>query len=261
MTGRSRIRSVVLLGGDGPSTRIVYHALRKEFADLHAVVESPVSRRLLLQRRLKKLGVVTVAGQLLFMAVALPVLRRQSARRVEAIKSEYGLDDSPFTGPVTRVESVNSEQARQVLRELAPAVVVVNGTRIIGDETLSCVRATFINMHAGITPLYRGVHGAYWALAEGRPELVGTTIHFVDEGIDTGGVIAHLTFETTREDSFVTYPYLQVAVGLKALVTIIHNILNGDVERQPRFSDLQSRLRSHPTLWGYLVQRALEGVR
>jgi folate-dependent phosphoribosylglycinamide formyltransferase PurN len=254
-------RRVVLLGGDGPSTRIVYHALRGEFADLHVIAESPLSRRLLLRRRLKKLGMVTVAGQLLFMAVALPWLRRQSARRVEAIKREHALDDSPFTGRVLHVESVNTEQTRQLLRTLAPAVVVVNGTRIISKQTLASVQAPFINMHAGITPLYRGVHGAYWALAEGRAELVGTTIHFVDEGIDTGGVLAHVTFATTPEDSFVTYPYLQLAAGCEALVSIIHDVLDGTVEPHPRFSGLPSRLRSHPTLWSYLALRTLRGVR
>lgn len=257
----NQARRVVLLGGDGPSTRIVYHALRREFSDLQVIVESPISRRLLVQRRLKKLGVMTVAGQLLFMAAALPWLRRQSTQRVEAIRREHGLDDSPFTGPVMHVESVNTEHTRQLLRTLAPAVVVVNGTRIIGKQTLGSVRARFINMHAGITPLYRGVHGAYWALAEGRTDLVGTTIHFVDEGIDTGGVIAHVTFETTPEDSFVTYPYLQLAAGLKAMVGIVHDVLDGTVQRRARFSDLPSRLRSHPTLWGYLARRTLHGIR
>jgi folate-dependent phosphoribosylglycinamide formyltransferase PurN len=39
------------------------------------------------------------------------------------------------------------------------------------------------------------VHGGYWALAENNPQLVGTTVHFVDTGIDTGEVI---------EQSFLT---------------------------------------------------------
>ena len=91
------------------------------------------------------------------------------------IKRQFHLDISPVDGRVIRVPSVNSGKARRALREFSPQVVVVNGTRIICNETLCAVDAPFINTHAGITPLYRGVHGGYWALREGRPDLVGTT--------------------------------------------------------------------------------------
>ena len=55
-----------------------------------------------------------------------------------------------------------------------------------------------VNVHAGITPRYRGVHGGYWALAERHPEWVGTTVHLVDPGIDTGAILAQATFDVSR---------------------------------------------------------------
>ncbi len=63
-------------------------------------------------------------------------------------------------------------------------------------------------MHAGITLRYRGVHGGYWALAEQHPEWVGTTVHLVDPGIDTGGILAQSTFERVprRHDRHVSRP-------------------------------------------------------
>lgn len=257
----SRGGGVVLLGGDGPSTRIVYHALRREFSPLHVVLEAGVPRSQLLRRRVKTLGPLTVAGQLLFMGTVLPRLRRSGERRIEEIRRQYGLNDTPIEGPVHRVPSVNSEEARAFLREIDPVVVVVNGTRIIGRKTLDAVSARFINMHAGITPLYRGVHGGYWALAEGRPELVGTTIHFVDEGIDTGTIIRQATFSVSREDSFATYPYLHTAAGLPILVDAVRAALQGTLRPQEGSLDLPSRLRSHPTLWEYAYPRLTRGVR
>jgi folate-dependent phosphoribosylglycinamide formyltransferase PurN len=252
---------VVLLAGPGASTHIVYHALARAFGEVPVILEERVPRGQLVKRRLKKLGLPTVAGQMLFMALAEPLLRRRAASRVAAIKREHGLDDAPISGRVISVPSVNSDEARRALRELAPRFVVVNGTRIISKETLAAVDATFVNTHAGITPAFRGVHGGYWALAEGRPDLAGTTVHLVDAGIDTGGILKQVTFKATPEDSFVTYPYLQLAAGVPLLVAALGELMNGGVRPQKIESDLPSRLRSHPTLWGYVARRIRRGVR
>jgi phosphoribosylglycinamide formyltransferase 1 len=91
--------------------------------------------------------------------------------------------------PMERVPSVNSNVGRALLRKLAPYVLLVIGTRIIGNETLHALDAPFINYHAGITPKYRGVHGAYWACVEGDTEHCGVSVHLVDTGIDTGPVL------------------------------------------------------------------------
>lgn len=261
MTRVDRRSRVVLLCGPGPSTNIVYHALAHEFGEVQTVMETPLSRGFLLRRRVHKLGKATVAGQLLFQVGIFPLLRRLGGHRIEAIKREHGLNDAPIPEPVMRVASVNSDEARAVLRQLDPAVIVVNGTRIIGRETLASTEAPFVNMHAGITPAYRGVHGGYWALAEGRPELAGTTVHFVDEGIDTGGIIAQTGFAVTPDDSFATYPYLHLAAGLPILLRTVRGLLAGSLQRDPPPAGLPSRLRSHPTLWEYLGARIGRGIR
>lgn len=252
--------SVVLLGGDAESTRIVFHALAPRFPGLTAVLEPAVPRRQLLARRVRKLGWPTVAGQLLFMGAVLPRLRRAGAARVDEICRAHGLDRAPIPEErVHRVPSVNTDEAREILRRLRPGVVVVNGTRIIGRQTLAAVAAPFINLHAGITPLYRGVHGGWWALAEGRPELAGSTVHLVDEGVDTGTVLAQACFTPDPADSFATYPYLHLAVGIPPLADAVAAALRGELDPRPHPA-LPSRLRSHPTLWQYARTR-LRNVR
>jgi folate-dependent phosphoribosylglycinamide formyltransferase PurN len=255
---------VLLLAGDGPSTRIVYHALRERLPTdrrLEVVLEAPVPRSQLVRRRLKRLGFVPVVGQLLFMGAVVPALRSGALRRVEAIKAEHGLNDAPIPEPVHRVESANAVEARALLSALAPAVVVVNGTRILNKPTLTAVTAPFINMHAGITPAYRGVHGGYWALAEGRPDLVGTTVHRVDEGIDTGSIVDQAFFRVTEEDSFWTYPYLHTAAGIPLLVRAVEAALNGEIHSRAHDPGLPSVLRYHPTLWGYVANRVRRRAR
>lgn len=258
---RSLRRPVIVLGTDGPFTRIIYHALVANFGDVRIVLEEPVSRMLLLRRRVLKLGLLHTAGQVLFMAGILPLIRRRAARRIKQILRDHSLDDSPVTGEVLRVASVNSSEARLLLQELAPAAVVVNGTRIIGRETLRSVTSPFINIHAGITPLYRGVHGGYWALFEGRPDMVGTTIHLVDEGIDTGTVLDQVTFAPAPEDSFATYPYLHTAAALPPLLQAVRSAVDGALKPRLHRAGLDSRLRYHPTAVEYLHARFRRGVR
>jgi Formyl transferase len=262
--GPSATGRIVLLAGPGVPTNIVYHYLAERFPDVVVVMEQPVSRVTLARRRARRLGWVTVLGQIAFITVGLPVLRRLSRARVAAIMTGAGLDGSDIPD-VRAVGSVNGPETPALLRELGPTVVVINGTRIIADSTLSAVSRPFINIHAGITPRYRGVHGGYWALAEGRPDLAGTTVHIVDTGIDTGGVLARAYFRPEPTDSIATYPYRHLADGLPLLAEQVGRVLKGEpvatLAPDSVADEGESQLRWHPTAWGYIWTRLRRHVR
>jgi methionyl-tRNA formyltransferase len=200
-------------------------------------------------------------GQLLFRVAAMPLLERRARSRIAEITQASHLDVSPVD-PDIRVSSVNEDETREVLRRLEPKVIVVVGTRIIGGATLEAVDAPFVNLHAGITPRYRGVHGGYWALVEGRPDLAGSTVHLVDRGIDTGLVLRQATFETTERDSFATYPFLHLAVGVPLVIEVVKDVLAGTkLVGRPPMDCGDSKLWYHPTLGGYISVRRTRGVR
>ena len=146
-----------------------------------------------------------------------------------------------------------------MLRHLRADVVVLSGTRIISSAVLRGTRATFLNMHAGITPLYRGMHGAYWALVNGDVMNCGVTVHLVDDGIDTGGILEQARIVPTVHDTFATYPRLQLAVGLPLLKKAINDVRAGRAEAKPSPPG-ESRLWTHPTLLEYLVNSRRSGV-
>ena len=58
-----------------------------------------------------------------------------------------------------------------------------------------------INCHAGKLPFYRGRNILNWALINDEKEF-GITVHFVDEGIDTGDIIVQECFPITDEDNY-----------------------------------------------------------
>jgi folate-dependent phosphoribosylglycinamide formyltransferase PurN len=254
---------IVLLGGAGETTRIVYHALVAAGLPVgRAFVEAPIPRHELLRRRSARLGLATVAGQVPFQAIVVPALARMSRSRIDAIKNAYGLDSRPVPNDrVCRVSSVNTPEVAESVCELMPAVIAVTGTRIIARQLIDRMPAPLINLHAGTTPRYRGVHGGYWALANGEPHACGVTVHRVDAGIDTGPVLAHGLIHPEPDDNFATYPYLQLGIGLPLLADVLRAFLDG-VPPAPIPTDGQdSRLYSHPTLMQYVRHRVLRGIR
>jgi len=250
-----------MLVGKDPISNIMYHALSERFAIDAVIREGKPAMAGFLKRRIKKLGVRTVFGQLLFSAAIVPVVSRQSRRRIRQIISSNNLNTSEIPpSRVIEVPSVNSNLTIAELRRHSPTVVVVNGTRIIQEKVLGCVDAVFLNTHAGITPMYRGVHGGYWALASGDRGNCGVTIHKVDRGIDTGSIVAQATISPAAEDTFCTYPFLQTAKAIPLLEQGVQDALVGRLSTAaPRSA--KSQLWSHPTVWQYLKNRVKLGVR
>ncbi len=105
-------------------------------------------------------------------------------------------DERPLRVPELVVPTVNAEEAAAFVRQLAPTLGIVVGTSVLGRSLIRSFPAgALINLHVGMAPRYRGSHGGAWAIIEGRPEDVVTTIHFVDEGIDTGKPLAYVPVE------------------------------------------------------------------
>lgn len=249
---------VVLLTSEGEPGRIAAHYLAACFPALAVIVEKPVPRLLLLRRRIKRLGLVRVSGQLALMLFQ-RFQQTASKSRIAEIIRDAGLD-APRSDEsrIIRVLSVNSPECIGHLRRLRPKAILIVGTRIIAREVLQCVDAAFINYHAGITPKYRGVHGGYWAKAEGDLGNFGVTVHLVDEGIDTGDVLYQTRLAPSVKDNYSTYPYLQLAAALPLLERAARDAVAGTL--RPERVDLPSHLWSHPTLWHYFRTGWRRGV-
>lgn len=251
--------NILILGGRGESTNAVVNALADRYANLSFIQEEDVPMSTFLKKRLKKLGVVTVLGQIAFMACIPPCLKKRSKTRIEEIKQIYALNvDSHYQSHVKcyPVKSVNDEAAIEIIALCKPDIVVVNGTRIISRQVLETIQVPVINMHMGITPKYRGVHGGYWALVSSDAEHCGVTVHMVNTGIDTGDVIRQKQISVEKEDNFVTYPYIQAGEGIRLELEILEVFeRTGRIETQN--VDLPSMIWTHPTIWQYLKNRRI----
>jgi methionyl-tRNA formyltransferase len=253
-----RTDEVVLLTSESEAGRSAARYLAARFPGLVVIVEREVARSLFLRRRIQRLGFVHVSGQLAFMAFQ-RMQRRASKQRIAEIIREAKLDARwPDATEMIRVSSINSPECIGHLQRLQPRAILVVGTRIIAEEVLHAIDAPFINYHAGITPKYRGVHGGYWAKAEGDPGNFGVTVHLIDKGIDTGEVLYQVRLVPSAKDNYSTFPYLQLVAALPLLERAARDAVAGTL--RPEKVDLPSHLWSHPTLWRYIKTGWRQGV-
>ena len=76
------------------------------------------------------------------------------------------------------------------LDELNPDYIILAGyMKIISSDIVLRFRNRIINIHPADTALHQGLHGYEWAY-ENKLDETKITVHFVDEGLDTGKVIA-----------------------------------------------------------------------
>ncbi len=244
----------MILAGPGISTDIVYNELKKDFTIEKIILEQPVNKIEFLKKRIKHLGIWAVCGQVLFQFLIVPILNFVSLKRKREILKKFNLNDNPLPpDKIIHVKSVNADETIAALQNVNPDIVVVNGTRIISKKVLNSIAVNFVNIHAGITPKYRNVHGAYWALVNNDIENCGVTVHLVDPGIDTGSVIYQSKILVTDQDNFTTYPLLQLAEGIVYLKKALHDIFEGNVIVK-RGTD-ESKIWHHPTFRQYIYQR------
>ena len=70
---------------------------------------------------------------------------------------------------------------------------------ILKPEFLALFPRGVINLHPSLLPYNRGAHPAVWSIIDGTP--AGATLHYIDEGIDTGDVIVQKPVEVQPFDT------------------------------------------------------------
>ena len=243
--------SIVVLASRGPTTYLLINDLAARFTISQVIFEQS-HRAAMIRYRLKKLGPWILAGQMAFLVWDRLAIQPRSQSRIDRLLKGHDISPPDSRIPTIDVDSVNQAEVIERVRQLNPRAVVVSGTRIIGRRMLATA-PRFINIHCGITPRYRGVAGAFWAVYENKPELAGTTIHLIDPGVDTGAIIGQATIQVERDDTYRTLPVKQYLAGLPVMAQGIEAALSGKLSTYQR-DDLESQQWYSPTpaeYWQY----------
>ena len=108
-----------------------------------------------------------------------------------------------FQVPLLRAKKINSDEVYEAVKQVQPDLCVISHfERLIKEPILSIPKLGFINLHPSLLPNYRGMAPQHWPIINGDKE-AGITVHYVDEGTDTGDIIIQRRFPLT-DDMYVS---------------------------------------------------------
>ena len=242
----------------GPHIWAIVNALSDRFGPVTVILETPESKRALLQRRARKQGWISVTGQLGTMVLT-RLGKRFLAARADRIAAENGLETSPRENqPIVDVPSANSLEFLAEIDRLKPSVILLAGCRLLSKETLAALPCPVLNYHAGISPKYRGMNGGYWALVTGDAENFGATVHLVDAGVDTGDVLHQMRGRPEPGDNLMLYALRLASLSRGICIRAVEDALASRLALQK--PDMPSMQWYHPTIWFYLWTGLTKGV-
>lgn len=126
-------------------------------------------------------------------AVRAAVVEVMADRRVPADRPWRGAplvrDYGQLAPLVHRVDAFTAPGIDALLQGLHPDFIVLAQSGIVKDAVINSARHGVLNAHPGWLPQYRGVDVPQWTLHDGKPEMLASTLHFVDVGIDTGAIV------------------------------------------------------------------------
>ena len=100
--------------------------------------------------------------------------------------------------------SIDEKQTREyisILEQARPDLIVLAGfMRIVPRAILNCFENRVLNIHPSLLPAFPGLQAWKQALDYGV-KVTGCTVHFVDEGIDTGAIILQETVPVKSADT------------------------------------------------------------
>ena len=142
---------------------------------------------------------------------ALTKLVSDNTIEVKFVTVRYDHKDEELIGlaniygiPVELSADVNSDEFLDRINKYHVDIFVsMSFNQIFRPRTINYPPLQTINCHAGKLPFYRGRNVLNWVLINDEKEF-GITVHYVDEGIDTGDIIFQKTYEITDEDDYST---------------------------------------------------------
>lgn len=136
--------------------------------------------------------------------------------------------------PITFTRNINSKEVRFFLEKTDIDCIIVSCTSILNTEILSIKPNKFINIHGGYLPVYRGNHCIFFAVYNRDYNHLGSTIHFINTGIDTGDIIKVIANKNTKIQNSPEKVYCQTKKeAIHELATILKNNDHlSDIKRQ-----------------------------
>jgi phosphoribosylglycinamide formyltransferase 1 len=100
-------------------------------------------------------------------------------------------------------ERRDAEMAEWLAERVVELIVLAGYMRLLTRPFLERFEARILNVHPSLLPSFPGAHAVEDALAHGV-KVTGATVHFVDEGVDTGPIVLQEAVDVREDDTAET---------------------------------------------------------
>jgi phosphoribosylglycinamide formyltransferase 1 len=191
-----------------------------EGTNLQAILDTLHGRELSTPRGVEPLEVVAVAAS------------RPEAR---------GLERARRAGVETAVFGLSAYEAR-FARDLALAdwlqergvelIVLAGFMEILDGEFIRRFAGRIVNVHPSLLPAFQGINAIERAVEHGV-KVTGVTVHFVDEGVDSGPIILQESFEVAHPPDIAEIEERVHEIEHRLLPRAVRLIAEGRVRTDP----------------------------
>ncbi len=129
------------------------------------------------------------------------------------------------------MNDVNNQDVVNLIREKQiDLLITYDCGQILKKDAIMASSIASLNVHSSLLPKYRGTAPIYWVLKNKEKE-TGITIHFIDEGIDTGDVIFQRRIDIKNGMNENTLTKTLSQTGAEAIFTVVKLFRGSGIER------------------------------
>ena len=140
---------------------------------------------------------------------------------------------------------LHAPQTIERVRVFGADLGVSIGAPILRSSLFRLPRRGTINLHLGKVPDFRGAPPGFWELVAGAHS-VGATVHWMDEGLDTGAILSEATAPIYSKDSWEDVQERATELGTRVLGKALNDLAHGDASAIPQAEG--GRTHRSPTL-------------
>jgi methionyl-tRNA formyltransferase len=158
---------------------------------------------------------------------------------------------------IIKCDTLNDKIVEDHLAQIGDdKLVIFTGGGIIRNRVLNLAGDGVINCHMGILPKYKGMDLPEWCILENAPDQLGLTLHFMDQGIDTGDILKKVKIPLGDHKSIKSLRAAFEPIMVDSMVSTVDDYLNGRINptKQP-VSDNRQYFIVHERLYKLAEQR------
>ena len=138
-------------------------------------------------------------------------------RSIRALTRKYNI-------PLERTQNVNNKGFIEYLKTLELDLIVsYSAPSIFNEELLNIPKDGCINLHCSYLPQYSGILPSFWVLYHDEKE-TGVTIHYMDNMIDNGKILAQQKVEISPSISWLDLIIKTKRIGGELMIDVLSNL-------------------------------------